>query len=213
MRLWFFPLVLILLLGTGVVHAEESTVVFATATSAQDSGLLDLLVPLFEYAAGSTVKRLAVGSGQALNLGAGGEADVVLSQAPELELRYLADEPLIHRRLVMSNDFLLVGPPADPIGIKGMTSAANAFKRIAERQARFVSRADGSGTHQKELALWQAVGVAPKGRWYVQSGQGQGATLILASERGAYALTDRATYLAFQNRLSLAILLEATRSC
>ena len=188
--------------------ATSTSVILATTTSTQDSGLLDVLVPLFEKKTGYTVKTIAVGTGQSLALGDRGEADVVLAHAPELELRCLAKGNLVNRRLVMHNDFILVGPPGDPAGIRRMKRAADALKKIAGDGARFVSRGDKSGTHSKELALWKAAGIAPKGIRYIESGQGMGATLIIASEKGAYTLTDRATYLAYQRRVQLAILLE-----
>lgn len=204
------PLVLSFLIagGGGAAGAQSSAVILATTTSTQDSGLLDVLVPLFEKKTGYTVKTIAVGTGQSLALGDRGEADVVLVHAPKLELEYLAKGNLVNRRLVMHNDFILVGPPDDPAGIKGIKKAAEAMKKIAERQAKFVSRGDNSGTHSKEKALWKAAGVTPKGGWYIESGQGMGATLTIASEKGAYTLTDRATYLAFKKRVQLAILLE-----
>ena len=196
------------LLTTEPVEAQRSPVILATTTSTQDSGLLDVLVPLFEKKAGYTVKTIAVGTGQSLALADRGEADVVLVHAPELELQYLVKGNLVNRRRVMHNDFVLVGPPTDPAGVKGMKKAAEALKRIAERGAIFVSRGDQSGTHAKEKSLWKAAGMAPKGRWYVESGQGMGATLTIAFEKGAYTLTDRATYLAFKKRIQLAVLLE-----
>lgn len=182
--------------------------VLATTTSTQDSGLLDVLVPLFERKTGYTVKTIAVGTGQSLALGDRGEADVVLVHAPKLELEYLAKGNLINRRLVMHNDFVLVGPPDDPASIMGMKKAVAAMKKIAERHSRFVSRGDNSGTHAKEQSLWKAAGIEPKGPWYIESGQGMGATLTIASEKGACTLTDRATYLAFKKRIQLTILLE-----
>jgi len=200
-------LVVLGLLATAPVEAQRPAVILATTTSTQDSGLLEVLVPLFEKKTGYTVKTLAVGTGQALALGDRGEADVVLVHAPKLELEYLAKGSLINRRLVMHNDFVLVGPPDDPAGIKGV-NAAEAFKKIADRQSRFVSRGDNSGTHNKEWSLWKAAGLTPKGNWYIESGQGMGATLTIASEKGAYTLTDRATYLAFQKLIRLPILLE-----
>ena len=206
-RLWV-GWVLLGLLAAAPAQAQRSAVILATTTSTQDSGLLDVLVPLFEKKTGYTVKTIAVGTGQALTLGDRGEADVVLVHAPKLELEYLAKGNLINRRLVMHNDFILVGPPEDPAGIKGLKKAAEAFKKIADRKSKFVSRGDNSGTHNKEKALWKAAGITPKGGWYIESGQGMGATLTIAFEKGAYTLTDRATYLAFKKRIRLAILLE-----
>lgn len=211
--LWRLGLLLVLAgaLATDLAWSQpvqRSVVILATTTSTQDSGLLDVLVPLFEKKTGYTVKTIAVGTGQALSMGARGEADVVLAHAPELELKYAAEGSLINRRRVMHNDFLLVGPPSDPAGIRGMMKAAEALKKLGERGARFVSRGDHSGTHARELSLWKAAGIAPGGSWYLETGQGMGATLIIASEKGAYTLTDRATYLAFKKRVQLAVLLE-----
>ena len=191
-----------------LIGAEKRPVLLATTTSTQDSGLLDVLVPLFEKKTGYAVKTIAVETGQSLALGDRGEADVVLVHAPTLETQYLAKGNLINRRLVMHNDFILVGPPADPAGITGMTQAAEALKKIAEKGAQFVSRGDNSGTHNTEKSLWKAAGITPQGSWYIESGQGMGATLTIASEKGAYTLTDRATYLVFHKRVQLAILLE-----
>jgi tungstate transport system substrate-binding protein len=183
-------------------------VILATTTSTQDSGLLDVLVPMFERASGYTVKTVAVGTGQSLAMGARGEADVVLVHAPKLEMKYVESGDLINRRLVMHNDFIIVGPKADPAGAKSAKTAAEAMKAIAGKAAAFVSRGDNSGTHVKERALWKAAGVTPARPWYIESGQGMGATLTIASERQAYALTDRATYLAFSKRVDLPIVLE-----
>lgn len=208
MRRMWIGYVLLGLLTTAPAEAQKSAVILATTTSTQDSGLLDVLVPLFEKRTGYTVKTIAVGTGQSLALGDRGEADVVLVHAPKLELEYLAKGNLTNRRLVMHNDFILVGPPADPAGTKGVKKTAEAFKKIAESKAPFVSRGDNSGTHSKERSLWKVAGISPRGRWYIESGQGMGATLTIASEKSAYTLTDRATYLAFKKRVSLAILLE-----
>ena len=194
--------------GPGIASAQERTVLLATTTSTQDSGLLDVLVPLFEKKAGYTVKTIAVGTGQSLALGARGEADVVFAHAPELEQKYVAEGSLRNRRPVMHNDFILVGPPVDPAGVRQTARAADAFRRIAAAQARFVSRGDNSGTHHRERALWKAATITAGGSWYLESGQGMGATLVIASEKDAYTLTDRGTYLAFQKRLRLSILLE-----
>lgn len=192
-------------------QGQRSPVLLSTTTSTQDSGLLDVLVPMFERQSGLTVKTISVGTGQALALGARGEADVVLVHAPTLELKYVAEDKMRNRRLVMYNDFVILGPPEDPARINGMTSAAQAMKAIAQAGARFVSRGDNSGTHLLEKALWKTAGVEPAGSWYVESGQGMGATLGLADDRNAYTLTDRGTYLAFQKRVRLPILLQGDR--
>ncbi len=205
-------LLLALLVAPEAAAPQERTVLLATTTSTQDSGLLDILVPLFEKKTAYTVKTIAVGTGQSLALGARGEVDVVLAHAPELERKYVAEGSMVNRRPVMHNDFVLVGPPADVAGIRGATGAADAFKRIAARQARFISRGDNSGTHNKERSLWKAAGVIPGGPWYLETGQGMGATLVIASEKDAYTLTDRGTYLAFQKRFRLSILLEGDAS-
>ena len=178
-------------------------IVLATTTSTQDSGLLDDLVPVFEKASGYHVKTVAVGSGQALALAGRGEADVVLSHAPELEEKAVADGVVVERRLVMHNDLLLVGPPDDPAKIGALKDAVEACRRIAAAHARFVSRGDNSGTHLLERKLWKLAGVEPEGGGYIEAGQGMGATLTIASEKAAYTLTDRATYLAFRPRIPL----------
>jgi tungstate transport system substrate-binding protein len=199
-----------LLCLTGPVAAQSTSVILSTTTSTQDSGLLDVLVPLFESKTGYTVKTLSVGTGQALALAARGEADVALVHAPALEKKYVAEGKLLNRRLVMYNDFVIIGPAEDPARIKGL-SAVVAMKRIAESQARFVSRGDKSGTNILELALWKQAGVEPRGAWYIESGQGMGQTLGIADDRRAYTLTDRGTYLAFSKRINLPILIEKDR--
>lgn len=191
--------------------AQSRVVVLSTTTSTQDSGLLEVLIPIFERRTGYSVKTVAVGTGQALALAARGEADVTLAHAPGLEARYLRDGKLLNRRLVMANDFVLVGPPADPAGIKGTKRAVEAMRRIAGARAPFVSRGDGSGTHVLERELWRQAGVAPAGAWYLESGQGMGATLGIAEDRRAYALADRATLLAFGRRVTLSVLVEGDR--
>jgi tungstate transport system substrate-binding protein len=191
--------------------AQRSPVILSTTTSTQDSGLLDVLVPLFEQKTGYTVKTIAVGTGQALALAARGEADVVLAHAPALEKKYVADGKMLDRRLVMYNDFVIIGPADDPAKIKGLTKAADAMKVIAATGSRFVSRGDNSGTHVLEKTLWKLAGVEPRGAWYIEAGQGMGATLGIADDRKAYTLTDRGTFLAFQRRVRLPILLEGDR--
>jgi tungstate transport system substrate-binding protein len=192
-------------------EAQRSPVILSTTTSTQDSGLLDVLVPLFERQAGYSVKTIAVGTGQALALAGRGEADVVLAHAPALEKKYVADGKMLNRRLVMYNDFVIIGPAEDPAKIKGMTKAADAMKAVATTGSRFVSRGDNSGTHNLEKELWKLAGVEPQTGWYIESGQGMGATLGIADDRKAYTLTDRGTYLAFQKRVRLPILLEGDR--
>jgi tungstate transport system substrate-binding protein len=186
-------------------------VILSTTTSTQDSGLLDVLVPLFERQTGYTVKTISVGTGQALALAARGEADVTLCHAPALEKKYVADDKLRNRRLVMYNDFVLIGPEADPAKIRGEPSVVAALAKIAAAGARFVSRGDKSGTHLLELSLWKAAGVTPGAPWYIESGQGMGATLGLANDRRAYTLTDRATMLAFSRRVDLDPMVERDR--
>jgi len=191
--------------------AAGQAVILSTTTSTQDSGLLDVLVPMFEKQTGYTVKTISVGTGQALALGAKGEADVCLVHAPDSEKKYVADGLLLNRRLVMHNDFIIVGPAEDPARIKGLASAVDALKRIAESKATFVSRGDNSGTHQLEKKLWTEAKLQPAGAWYLQAGQGMGATLGIASEKRAYAVTDRGTFLAFQKRVQLVNLVEKDR--
>ena len=192
-------------------QAARSPIILSTTTSTQDSGLLDVLVPMFERESGYTVKPIAIGTGQALALAARGEADVVLAHAPALEKKYVSEGKMLNRRLVMYNDFVIIGPANDPAGIKGMTSAAQAMKTIAQTGARFVSRGDNSGTHILEKSLWKSARVEPSGPWYIEAGQGMGATLGVADDRNAYTLTDRGTYLAYQKRLRLPILLQGDR--
>jgi tungstate transport system substrate-binding protein len=189
-------------------NVPAKTVILSTTTSTQDSGLLDVLVPLFEKQSGYSVKTVSVGTGQALALAAKGDADVALVHAPELEKQYVAEGKLLNRRLVMYNDFIVIGPKDDPARIKSAGKTVEALKRIASRGAPFVSRGDNSGTDVLEKNLWKRAGVEPKAPWYIESGQGMGATLGIANEKNAYTLSDRATYLAFTKRIALAVLLE-----
>jgi tungstate transport system substrate-binding protein len=190
------------------VFASPKTVILATTTSTQDSGLLDLLVPIFEKDSGLQVKTIAVGSGQALKMGEKGEADVLLVHSLADEKKFMADGYGVARRLVMHNDFIIIGPAADPAKIKGVT-APEAMKRIAKAGAIFVSRGDNSGTHAKEKGLWKAAAVNPDGqKWYQQTGIGMGQSLNVAAEKRGYILTDRATYLALKKNLGLVILNE-----
>jgi tungstate transport system substrate-binding protein len=187
-------------------------VILATTTSTQDSGLLDELVPLFEKQTGYAVKTIAVGSGQALAMGRRGEADVLLVHSPEAEQALVAEGSGVNRRIVMHNDFVLVGPPADPAGITNHTTRES-LQRIAGAKALFLSRGDNSGTHAMELQLWKAAGLSPEGQaWYQQTGQGMGQTLAVAAEKKAYTLSDRGTYLALRKKLGLTLLHEGDSS-
>jgi tungstate transport system substrate-binding protein len=185
----------------------RGTVVLATTTSTQDSGLLDVLVPAFERESGYRVKTIAVGSGQALEMGRRGEADVVLAHSPAAERNLMAAGVAGRRLLVMHNDFVVVGPAANPAKIGG-SSATRAFAGIAHAHAPFVSRGDDSGTNAFELKLWAAAGVKPSGGWYQESGQGMAATLRIADQKRAYTLTDRGTYLATAADSGLKVLVE-----
>ena len=200
-------IVTLLVWGTAALAASK-TVILATTTSTQDSGLLDVLVPAFEKESGFQVKTISVGSGQAMKMGEKGEADVLLVHSPDAEKKFMADGFGNTRRLVMHNDFIIVGPAADPAKIKGAT-AAEALKRIAQSGTVFASRGDNSGTHSKEKGLWKAAGVNPEGqKWYQQTGLGMGQTLNVAAEKKGYTLTDRATYLALKKGLGVEILVE-----
>jgi tungstate transport system substrate-binding protein len=199
------------LLAGGSAGAEEPFLTLASTTSTQDSGLFAHLLPRFEAEAGVAVRVVAVGTGQALELGRRGDADALLVHDREAEERFLAEGFAESRRDVMWNDFLVAGPDADPAALKGLGSAAEALRRIAAAKAPFASRGDDSGTHKAELRLWKEAGVDPKGAsgtWYRETGGGMGATLNTAAELGAYLLVDRATWVAFRNKRSLAALVE-----
>jgi tungstate transport system substrate-binding protein len=188
--------------------------ILATTTSTQDSGLLDVLIPLFETETGYKVQTVAVGSGQAMKMGEEGNADVLLVHAPASEVAFMENGFGRDRDLVMHNDFLIVGPVADSAGIKGMV-VIEALKSIHGKQATFVSRGDDSGTHKAELNLWKKAELDPSASataWYLETGQGMGASLTVASEKGAYILTDRATFLANKANLQLEILVEGDKS-
>jgi tungstate transport system substrate-binding protein len=189
---------------------SNPNIILSTTTSTQDSGLLDVLIPLFEGQTGYNVKTIAVGTGAALQMGVNGEADVLLVHAPTSEVAFMQAGNGVARKLVMHNDFVVVGPPDDPAGIKGMTSAVDALKKIAAASGIiFLSRGDDSGTNKLELQVWKTAGIDPSGQsWYQESGQGMGSTLTIASEKAAYTISDRATYLARQSTVSLDVLVE-----
>lgn len=205
MLVLFLATLLLLLLGAcqpipapaaSDTPADGQRLLLATTTSTADSGLLDYLLPGFEQEYGVSVEVVAVGTGQALQLGEDGNADVLLVHARAQEDAFMEAGHGVRREDVMYNDFVILGPPDDPAGIQGGSDAAAAFQQIAEAEAGFVSRGDDSGTHAKEKAVWKAAGIEPSGDWYNAAGQGMGAVLTLANEQQAYTLSDRATYLA-----------------
>jgi len=192
---------------------ETTKVVLASTTSTQDSGLFDVLIPAFEEANPAyKVEVIAVGTGEALELGENKDADVLLVHAKSKETSFVADGFGTERTDVMYNDFIIVGPAADPAGIKGMTVAADALKKLSDTKSVFVSRGDDSGTHTKELSIWKAAGIEPAGDWYMSAGQGMGDVLKIASETPGYTLADRATYLALKDTLALEIVVEGDKA-
>jgi tungstate transport system substrate-binding protein len=180
----------------------------ATTTSTVDSGLLDYLLPFFEKKYRVRVDVISVGTGQALKLGENGDVDVVLVHARELEDKFVADGSGVNRRDVMYNDFLIVGPKDDPAHVMGSKTALEAFRTISEKQYPFISRGDKSGTDVKEKTIWKQLGITPAGKWYIESGQGMGATLTLADELMAYTLVDRATFTSYKAKAQLISLFE-----
>jgi tungstate transport system substrate-binding protein len=179
-----------------------------TTTTLRDSGLLDVLLPMFERQSGIEVKPIVQGSGHTLELARRGDADVLLTHSPTAEEELVAEGFGISRQPVMHSEFLLLGPTSDPAGVEQTPSIADAFAAIARRQATFVSRGDESGTHFKELEIWRVAGVTPRGEWYLQAGSGMAETLRIADDRQAYVLSERATYLTERNNSSLALLCE-----
>lgn len=205
-------LIFFLFVASGLIapaYGQQKTIILATTTSTQDSGLLDVLIPMFEKKTGCFVKTIAVGSGQAMALGQKGEADVMLVHSPAAEKKFVEEGYGINRRLIMHNDFIIVGPPEDPAKIKGIKSTSEVFKKIASTGRLFLSRGDNSGTYAKEKQVWSNAGINPeKEKWYQQTGLGMGQTLNVASEKKGYTLTDRGTYLALRKNLGLSILAE-----
>jgi len=187
---------------------NSNELVLLTTTTTQDSGILKYIIEGFESKTGFRVKTIVAGSGDILKQGARGEGDVLLTHSPAAEKEWMSQGHGLSRRLVMYNDFVIIGPPEDPAGVKGLR-AADALKRIAEKKAIFVSRGDQSGTHVRELAMWKRAGIDPKGQpWYRETGQGQGLTMEVAMQQQGYAFTDRGTYLVHAKRLGLPILVE-----
>lgn len=206
-----FVLVILMVLSGCQTHNafKQKNIILATTTSTQDSGLLDVLIPLFERQTGYFVKVIAVGSGQAIAMGEKGEADVLLVHAPDAEKKFMEAGYGVNHRLVMHNDFMIVGPRQDPAGIRGISSAHQALERIYQTQSLFVSRGDYSGTHRREQDLWKAIGRDPRGqRWYQETGLGMGQTLNVAAEKKGYTLVDRGTYLPLKKWVGLENLVE-----
>ena len=187
----------------------DAELILATTTSTENSGLLDELVPIFEESRGINVKVIAVGTGAALRMAEEGNVDALLVHAPDAEKALVESGDVINRRIVAYNDFVLVGPPDDPAGIRGERDIETALTGVAAAEAQFLSRGDDSGTHKKELALWAAAQLDPAGNWYVESGQGMGASLTIADQREAYILTDRGTFLALSPALDLGVVSES----
>jgi tungstate transport system substrate-binding protein len=198
-------------LTLGPASAQEKFITVASTTSTENSGLFGHILPMFQEETGIEVRVVAVGTGQALDMGRRGDADVVFVHAPAAERAFVEEGAGVERIPVMYNDFVIVGPASDPAGIKGGENAVDALKAIAEAEAPFASRGDDSGTHKKELGLWQETGIdvaGASGSWYRETGSGMGPTLNTAAGMGAYALTDRGTWISFENRQDLEILVE-----
>lgn len=190
---------------------DAQRLILATTTSTQDSGLLDYILPAFEEEYGVTVDVIAVGTGQALQLGRNGDADVLLVHSRAQEDEFLEQGFGAFRYDVMYNDFIVVGPDSDPAGIRGITDATAAFQKIADTKSLFVSRGDDSGTYAKELAIWKQADIPLEEDWYISAGQGMGEVLNMATEFQAYTLSDRATYVTMQDNLALVILVEGDK--
>lgn len=196
----------LLLLWALALTAHAAPLRMATTTSTQNSGLLDLLLPAFQKKTGIEVHVIAVGTGKALKMGRDGDVDVVMVHAENAEKKFVSDGYGVDRIQFMYNDFVLVGPKNDPAAIKNLPSVTAALAAIREKQIKFVSRGDDSGTHKKERSLWAAANIKPAGSWYIEAGQGMGKVLQMASELDAYTLTDRGTWLAYKDKLDMALL-------
>ncbi len=201
-------LVIALALSFSVTAQERGFITIASTTSTENSGLFEDILPKFTADTGIEVRVVAVGTGQALRIGCNGDADAVLVHAPAAERKFVADGCGVDRREVMYNDFVVIGPASDPAGIEGTATAAEAFQTIAEVEAPFASRGDDSGTHKKELAVWAEAGIEPAGSWYRELGSGMGAALNTAAGMDAYIMADRGTWISFDNRQNLEILVE-----
>ena len=192
--------------------SAEERLRMSTTTSTENSGLLSVLLPPFEEQNGCKVDVVAVGTGKALRLGEAGDVDVVFVHARTLEDQFVANGYGVGRRDVMYNDFVLLGPPDDPAGVRKTGDAADAFRAIAETGRPFVSRGDESGTHQKEKEIWKSAGIAPRGAWYVEAGQGMGEVITMATQKQGYTLSDRGTYIAFRKKTDLVVVRQGDKN-
>ncbi len=218
MKFMYVGIMLIVLLAGCIGQTQEKTqsepvkeparLVLATTTSTYNSGLLDVLNPVFQDKYNAIVEVHSLGTGKAIKMAKDGEADLLLVHARSKEDAFLEEGYGVNRRDVMFNDFIIIGPKSDPAGIKGSSSAAEAFKKIAESNSVFFSRGDNSGTHTKEKEIWKLAGIEPKGEWYQATGQGMGNTLTIANEKQGYTITDRGTYLAYMGKIALEVLVE-----
>ena len=211
MRLKFLATALALVAAATVASAQQRSIVVASTTSTENSGLFGHILPLFKQKTGIDVRVVSLGTGQAIDVGRRGDADVVFVHAKPLEEKFVADGEGVRRFEVMYNDFVIVGPKSDPAGIKGSKDAVAAFRKVAAAKVPFISRGDKSGTHVAELDLWKQAGIDPqtgKGSWYREIGQGMGAALNTASAANGYVLADRGTWISFKNRGDLMIVTE-----
>jgi len=212
LRVFETTLVLVLLALTALPVRAEERLRMSTTTSTENSGLLAVLLPPFEKKYDCKVDVIAVGTGKSLKIGETGDVDVVFVHARNLEDKFVANGYGVNRRDVMYNDFIILGPPDDPAGIRKTNSAPDAFRAIAAKGSKFISRGDESGTHVKEKEIWASAGIVPKGAWYVEAGQGMGEVLTMATQLRGYTLSDRGTYIAFRKKTDLAILRQGDRN-
>ncbi|MDB4349319.1 substrate-binding domain-containing protein [Omnitrophica bacterium] len=209
----FLIMLLVLLVSGLLAHTcLAANLKMATTTSVENTGLLDLLLPAFEKECGIKIYALAMGTGKALKLAENGDVDLVLVHAPYLESRFMMKGFGLDRKTVFYNDFVIIGPVRDPAGIRNLKEARGAFEKISAQGTTFISRGDSSGTNMKELEIWGEASLSPKGRWYAETGQGMGPTLIIAGEKEGYCLVDRGTYLSYKDKIDLVILHEGDPS-
>jgi len=205
-KLFFCVIIMLMLISLNALSAERLKL--GTTTSVDNSGLLKVLLPLFEKMLNVRVDVIAVGTGKAMELGRNGDVDLIFVHAKDAEEQFVREGFGVNRRAVMFNDFVILGSASDPAGIKGMKDAVLAVKKIASTESSFMSRGDNSGTHQREKMLWNEAKISPSGSWYMESGQGMGATLQMADEKETYVLCDRGTYLAYKSKIDLKVIVE-----